>query len=122
MAKLAPAYEERNSTVDVISGVLKTGQAESCSWQVCKFLIRRNSIRDYFLNIFFKFKSAFKKFGKESIFSSLATVILQHWLKRGLSKFLENLLFGTYHARVRFLNRVPKRRCFGYFTKNLLLY
>ena len=33
---LASASEERNSTVDVRSGVLKTLKAESCSLQVCK--------------------------------------------------------------------------------------
>ena len=50
----APASEERNSKVDVISGVLKTLKAESCILQVCKFLIR-NPIRDHFLEVFCKF-------------------------------------------------------------------
>ena len=50
---LALASEERNSTVDVISGVLKTRKAYSCILQVCKFLIR-NPIRDHFLEIFCK--------------------------------------------------------------------
>ena len=39
MKALTPASEERNSTVDVISGVLETGEAELCSLQVYKFLI-----------------------------------------------------------------------------------
>ena len=51
--QLAPASEERNSTVDVISGVLKTLTAESCILHVCKFLIR-NPIGNHFLEIFFK--------------------------------------------------------------------
>ena len=51
---LALASEERNSTVDVISGVLKTLTAESCILHVCKFLIS-NPIRDHFLEIFCKF-------------------------------------------------------------------
>ena len=45
---LSLAFEERNSTVDVISGILKTRSAESCSLQVHK----RNPIRDHFLEIF----------------------------------------------------------------------
>ena len=35
-----PVSEERNSTVKVISGVLNARKAESCSLQVCKFLIK----------------------------------------------------------------------------------
>ena len=34
--------------MDITPGVLKTSKAESCSLQVCKFLIR-NPIRDHFL-------------------------------------------------------------------------
>ena len=59
---LAPASEERNSAMDVISGVLKTRKAESCSLYVCVFLIR-NHIRDHFLEVFCKFQSTIKKFG-----------------------------------------------------------
>ena len=59
---LAPASEERNSAMDVISGVLKTRKAESCSLYVCVFLIR-NHIRDHFLEIFCKSQNTFKKFG-----------------------------------------------------------
>ena len=33
---LVSASEERNSTVDVSSGVLKTLKAESCSLNICK--------------------------------------------------------------------------------------
>ena len=51
---LALASEERNSTVDVISGVLKTLTTESCILHNCKFLVR-NPIRDHFLEIFCKF-------------------------------------------------------------------
>ena len=54
--------EPHNSTVDVISGILKARKAESCSLQVCKFLTR-NPIKDHFLEIFCKFKSTFIKFG-----------------------------------------------------------
>ena len=50
----APASEERNSTVNVISGVLKTFTAESCILQGCKFL-KMNPIRDQFLETFCKF-------------------------------------------------------------------
>ena len=53
--------EERNSTVDVISGILKTHKAESCSLQFCKSLIR-NPIRDHFQKTFCRLKSIFKKF------------------------------------------------------------
>ena len=35
---LAPVSDERNFTVDVMSGVLKTRKAESCSLHVCKSL------------------------------------------------------------------------------------
>ena len=59
---LRPASQERHLTLDIISGVLKTRKAESCSLQVCKFLIR-HAIRDHLLKIFFKFQSSFKKFG-----------------------------------------------------------
>ena len=51
---LASASEERNSTLDFISGFLKTRKAESCILQVYKFLIRI-PIRDHFLEIFCKF-------------------------------------------------------------------
>ena len=51
---LALASGERNSTIDVISRVLKTLKAENCILHVSKFLIR-NPIRDYFLEIFCKF-------------------------------------------------------------------
>ena len=63
------------STVDVISGVLKTRKADSCSLQVCIFLIR-NPIRDHFPEIFCKLKSTFKKFGQEFAFSSVAKFVL----------------------------------------------
>ena len=53
---LTPASEERNSTVDATSGVLKTRKTESFSLQVCKFLIR-NPIRDHLLGIFRSFKA-----------------------------------------------------------------
>ena len=43
---------------------------------------------------------------------------LQLLLKGEISKFLEKLLFGTYHARVRFLDRVAKRRSFCYLLKS----
>ena len=59
---VAPASEERNSAMYVISGVLKTRKAESCSLYVCVFLIR-NHIRDHFLEVFCKFQNTFKKFG-----------------------------------------------------------
>ena len=47
----------------------------------------------------------------------LLTVSLQLLLKGDLSKFLEELLFGTYHALVRFLDRVAKPWSFCYFVK-----
>ena len=72
---LAPASEERSSTLDVISGILKAHKAESCSLQVCKFVIR-NPIRDHFLEIFCKLESTFKKFGWKFVFSSIAKCIL----------------------------------------------
>ena len=37
-------------------------------------------------------------------------------LKEDFSKFLKGLLFGRYHARVRFFDRVAKHRSFCYFT------
>ena len=60
--KKGTASEERNSAMDVISGLLKTRKAESCSLYVCVFLIR-NHIRDHFLEIFWKSQNNFKKFG-----------------------------------------------------------
>ena len=60
--KKGTASEERNSAMGVISGVLKTGKAESCSLYVCVFLLR-NHIRDHFLEIFCKSQNNFKKFG-----------------------------------------------------------
>ena len=60
--KKVTASEERNSAMDVISGLLKTRKAESCSLYVCVFLIR-NHIRDHFLEIFWKSQNNFKKFG-----------------------------------------------------------
>ena len=56
------ASEERNSAMDVISGVLKTGMVESCNLHVCVFLIR-NHIRDHSLEDFCKFQNIFKNFG-----------------------------------------------------------
>ena len=75
---LAPASEERKSTVDAISTVLKICKAESCSLQVFKFLIR-NPIRDYFLEIFCKFQITLKfgkEFNKEFVFSRVALCVL----------------------------------------------
>ena len=66
-----PISEERNYTADVISGILKAGKTESCSLQVCKFLIR-NYISDCFLKIFYNLQSTFKKFGREFVFSIVA--------------------------------------------------
>ena len=48
----------------------------------------------------------------------LSTVTLQLLLKGDLSKFLEELLFGTYHALVRSLDRVAKPWSFCYFVKS----
>ena len=47
----------------------------------------------------------------------LSTVSLQLLLKGDFSKFLEELLFGTYHALLRFLDRVTKPQSFCYFIK-----
>ena len=101
--------------MDVISGVLKTRKSESCSLYVCVFLIR-NHIRDHFLDIF--------SLSLKTLWLSVSfwqrcrfyTVSLQILLKEDFSKFLEELLFGTYHARVRFLDRVGKHKSFCYFT------
>ena len=51
---LAPASEEWNSTVEVISKVLNKLTSQSWVLHVCEFLIK-NHIRDNFLEIFFKF-------------------------------------------------------------------
>ena len=67
---LVPAFEEKNSTVDLISGVLKKWKVESCSLQVCKFLIR-SFIRDPFLKIFCKFQSTFEKYGWEFVLQTV---------------------------------------------------
>ena len=48
--------------MDVISGVLKTRESESCSLYVCVFLLR-NRTKDHFLEVFCKFQNTFKKFG-----------------------------------------------------------
>ena len=106
---LVPATEESNSTVDATIEVLKTRKEESCSLQVCKFLMR--NISEYFFPAnFFMIQRTFKKFGLEFSFSSVANYTLQLLLKREFSKFPEKLLFRTYHACVRFLDRVAKRR------------
>ena len=59
---LAPDSEERNSTVDIILGVLKTLKVKSCILHVCKFLISK-PIRDQFLEIFCKFKAPLRNLG-----------------------------------------------------------
>ena len=56
------ASEESNSAMGVISGVLKSHKAESCSLYVCVFLIR-NHIRHHFLEVFCKSQNTFKRFG-----------------------------------------------------------
>ena len=76
---LAPASEERNSAMDVISGVLKTCKAESCGLYVCVFLIR-NHIRDHFLQIFCKLQNTFKP---------------ANTIKRGLFKISRRVTFGN---------------------------
>ena len=45
------------------------------------------------------------------------TVSLQLLVKGDFSKFLEELLFETYRARVRFLGKIAKRRSFCYLPK-----
>ena len=70
---LAPASGERNSTVDVILGVLKTRQVDGGSSRVCKFLIKK-TVRDHFLEIFCKLQSTFKKSEQEFVFSSVQTL------------------------------------------------
>ena len=90
--------------------VFKTRKAESCILYLCVFLVR-NHIRDLqeiWLSVSFWQSCKFY------------TISLQILLKGDFSKFLEELLFGTYHARVRFLDRVAKHRSFRYFTKKWL--
>ena len=63
-------WKERNSTRDVISWALKTPKAEAV---VCRCnLLKRNSIKDHFLEIFCKFQSTCKRFGSEFVLNSLA--------------------------------------------------
>ena len=76
---LASASEERNSAMDVISGVLKTCKAESCGLYVCVFLIR-NHIRDDVLEIFCKLQNTFKP---------------ANTIKRGLFKISRRVTFGN---------------------------
>ena len=85
---------------------------------VCKFLIRK-TIRNHFLEIFCKLQSTFKKFDNEFVFSNAQTLYCKpHFLIKGdFSKFLEGLLFGTYHALLRFLDRVAKPWSSCYFIK-----
>ena len=42
---------------------------------------------------------------------------LQIPLKEDVSKFLEELVLGTYHTRIRFLDRVAEHRTLSNFTK-----
>ena len=63
-------------------------------------------------------QGTFKKFGLEFAFSSVANYTMQLLLKKEFSKFPEKLLFRTYHARVRFLDRVAKRRSSCYLLKS----
>ena len=56
------ASEESNSAMDVISGVLKSHKAESCSLYVSVFLIRNHN-RHHFLEVFCKSQHTFNKFG-----------------------------------------------------------
>ena len=56
------ASEESNSAMDVISGVLKSHKAESCSLYVSVFLIRNHN-RHHFLEVFCKSQNTFNKFG-----------------------------------------------------------
>ena len=94
---------EKASTGDVISGVLKTRKAEGCGLQACNFL-KRNSIRDHFLEISCKFQGTFNKFGKELVFS------------------LHKKYFSEYtNAFVRVFDRFTKCKNLSYyFTKKWL--
>ena len=91
---LVPASGERNSTVDVIVGVLKTCQVDGGSLRVCKFLIRK-TVRDHFLEIFCKLQSTFKKFDKEFVFSSVQTLYCKSatLVKRRLLKISRRATF-----------------------------
>ena len=91
---LAPASGERNSTVDVILGVLKTRQVDGGSSRVCKFLIKK-TVRDHFLEIFCKLQSTFKKFDKEFVFSSVQTLYCKSatLVKRRLLKISRRATF-----------------------------
>ena len=91
---LAPASEERNSAVNIISGVLKTPTAVCCILQVCKFLIR-NLIRDDFLEIFCKFWRISNKLSQEFVFSSVQTLYCKpvFSVKRGLLKISRRATF-----------------------------
>ena len=68
-------------------------------------------MRDHFLEIFCKFKPTIEfVLVRSSFFRSVQTLyckpVLQ--LKEEFSKFLEELLFGTYHKRVGFLDKTEK--------------
>ena len=114
---LAPASEERNFAMDVISGVLKTRKAESCSLHICVFLIR-NHIRDHFLEIFCKFQNTFIK----SLFlAALQTIYCKpvNLIKRGLFEISRRVTFRNIPCTLDFLKESHSRSS-RYFTKNWL--
>ena len=113
---LSPASEERNSTMDVISEVLKTRKPESCSLNVCVFLIR-SQIRDHSWKFFVNFKTPFRNLVKCQFLAALQILYCKpaNPVKRGLFEISRKITFRTYHPRV--LDRVAKYRSFCYFTK-----
>ena len=84
---LVPASEERNSAMDVISGVLKTRKAESCSLNVCVFLIR-SQIRDHSWKFFVNFKTPFRNLVKCQFLAALQILYCKpaNPIKRGISR------------------------------------
>ena len=83
---LASPSEERNSTLDVILGFLKTRKADGDSLQDCKFLIRK---------FYGNFKAPLGNLTRSSVLVAFKfyTVSLQLQLKGNFSKFLEEILF-----------------------------
>ena len=113
---LAPASKERKSTVDVISGVLKTRKAESCSLCVCIFLIR-NLLETTSWKLSICFKTPLRNLVRSSFLIALQTVYCKPAtpITRRLLKNSRGVTF--LNIPCTFFDRVAKHRSFYYFTK-----
>ena len=81
-----------------------------------QYISDKKHFRDRFLEVSISFKTLLKNMARSLFQVPLQTVYRKPatWWKEDSSKFLEELLLGTYDA---FLDRAAKHRSFCYFTK-----